>query len=393
MAITVLNEPAEFTPIYHAVYFRLDSTLKGSTNFKYIFKITVGTITRKINVRPEPVNGYGVIDIQNHLKDFLNEDIFDITATNFQDAARTEYVVKIDEEFIDGLGIPQTNVDAAGFTNKIAYNSRFSRNEYFGDLSKIEINTLPVGSGRMLLNIKPLTTVYMDDIFFIHFVGVNQFVYRPHSLQIYELNNSGGLLATHYITGDLGAAFNSQLITMDLGQIAFNSLTKFIQFRIVDTDTNQVTTRLRLRIEPRECSTFEPTKLIYLDAKGSYNSLNFDGTIDRKINMKTKTFRKFINPLTDNPLSRGIQKYFIDSTEVLTLHSFVTEDNKNIMFEDLIKSPRVFMDLRNNAEFDNMDFAPVEILERRFKEMKTINGDLPEYEIDIRFAFEEVNRL
>ena len=68
-------------------------------------------------------------------KDFLNDDIFDITDIDFQDAARTEYVVKIDESYIDGAGNPVLNVDEHIFTNKIAYNSRFSRNELFGNLS------------------------------------------------------------------------------------------------------------------------------------------------------------------------------------------------------------------------------------------------------------------
>lgn len=388
MAITVLTEPAEFSPIYHAIYFRLNSTNKAETNFKYVYKITVGAVTRKINVRPEPVNGYGVINIENHLKDFLNDDIFDITDVDFQDAARTEYVVKIDEDYIDGGGNPVLNVDEYIFSNKIAYNTRFSRNELFGSLSDYQINTAT--PGKLLLNIKPLTTVYQDDLFFIHFTG-KLVAFKPARLQIYELNNSGGLLATTLITGDLDT--NSQLVTMDLGLITFNVLTKFIQFRLINTDSNPVTESIRLRIEPRECTTYSEVKLIYLDAKGSYNSLNFDGAKNRQVNLKNKTFRQFIDPLTDNELSRGIQKYFIDSNEILTINSFVTDDNKNIMFEDLIKSPRVFMDLRNNAEFDNMDFAPVEVLERRFKEMTTITGDIPQYEIDIRFAFEEVNRL
>ena len=389
MAITVLNEPDLFRPLYHAVYFRLDSTIKASTSMKYVYKITVGSSTRKIKVAPEPVNGYGILDAKNLLKDFINDDLFDITDADFQDSTRVEYQVSIDEEYIDGSGNLITNVDEFVFGTKIAYNTRFSRDELFGNLNAYPVDTAT--PGKLLLNIKPDTTVFDDDVFYIHFIGNTTAPFKPLRLEIRELDQSSNLLATTLISGDLDT--NSQLVTMDLSQITFNALTRFISFRLIDTDSNPTSESIRLKLRPRECSTFNETKLIYLDAKGSYNSLNFDGARSRQVSMKSKSFRKFVDPLTDNGQARGIQKYFLDSTEVITINTFITEDSHNLMFEDLMKSNRVFVDLRNNPDFENIDFAPIEILERRFKPMETVNGQLPQYEIDIRYAYEEVNRL
>lgn len=389
MAISTLNEPSEFTPIYHASYFRLDSTLKGNLNFKYVFKLTVGANPeRKIRVSPEPLNGYGILDVKQHLLDYLDQDTFDITDADFQDAPRVEYILKIDEEYTDGGGNTVTNADVKVFSTKIGFNTRLTRNQFFGDLTKLQIDT--ASPGELLININPLTTVYQDDVFFLHFSGRLAPVFKPARLQIYELNNSGGLLATTIITGDLDT--NSQLVTMDLSAIVFNANTKFIQFRLINVDSNPVTQSIRLRVEPRPCSTYTPYKLIYLDAKGSYNSINFDGVSKSVEKTKVQTFRKFINPLTDNELSRGIQRFFQDTEKEFTLNSFILDDNNSLMFGDLIRSPRVFADLRNDSRFPNMDFAPVEVLTNTFRELKTENSDLIQYSFDIRFAYEQINR-
>ena len=62
------------------------------------------------------------------------------------------------------------------------------------------------------------------------------------------------------------------------------------------------------------------------------------------------------------------------------------------MFSELLRSDRVFVDLRNNSDFDNMDFAPIEILSNSFREKKSENSDLINYSFEIRFAYEQINR-
>ncbi len=390
MAIVVLNEPTEFFPIFHSSVFKLDSTNKGQTNFKYVFRIFVNAVeVRSLKVSPEPVNGHGFLDVRNHLLDFLNVDIFDITDVNFQDAAKTEYIMKIDESYIDVGGNPILNVDEHVFAEKIAFDTKLNRNDFFGDLTKLQISTAT--PGEMLINIKPLSLVYQDDVFFIHFSGKNLAPVRPHHLQIFELNKSGGALATHFVSGDL--ATNSQLITMDLSTIVFNAATHYIEFRFVDTDTNRVTDPIRLLVEPRPCTAYTPIKLIYKGAKGSFLSLNFDGISTQDFKNKSKTFRKYIDPLTETEQSRGIQRFFQDTTEKFKINTFFTEEENNLMFEDLMRSDRVFIDLRNDAEFSNVDFFPVEVLKNSFKPIKTENkGDIPQFAFDIRFAFEQIDR-
>lgn len=389
MAIILLNEPTEFYPIYHPSIFRLNSTNKNQLNFKYTFKLEINAvIQRKIKVSPDPVNGFGYFDVRTHLLDFLNQDVFDITDANFQDAAKVEYIIKVDEEYDDGAGNHIVNVDAKIFTEKIGFNTRLNRNAFFGDLTKLQIGT--AFPGEMLININPFTTIFQDDIFFVHFAGKNTAPFRPHKLEILELDRSGNLLATTLVAGDL--VTNSQLVTMDLSAIVFNALTYFIEFSIIDIDTNFVTDVIRLLIKPRPCSEHTPIKLIYLDSKGSFNSLNFDGVSKQDFKTKVKTFRKFVDPISETETSRGVQRFFQDTEEKFEINTLLTTEESNIMFDDFMRSDRVFIDLRNNAEFSNVDFFPVEVLTKSFKPVKLETNEIPQYSINIRFAFEQIDR-
>jgi len=236
MAISTLNEPNEFTPIFHSSLFRLDSTLKTNLNFKYVFKIFISAVeVLKVKVSPEPTNGYGLFEARPHLQDFLDQDIFDITDAAFQEAPRVEYVMKIDEEYTDGAGNLVTNSDVKVFSNKIGFNTLLTRNEFFGDLTKLQVDTAT--PGEMLINIEELTQVFQDDLFFVHFAGDTTAPFQPIRFEILELSQSGApTAAATIITGSSGSA--SQLVTMDFGAISFNAATKFVRFRLIDLDSN-----------------------------------------------------------------------------------------------------------------------------------------------------------
>ena len=108
--------------------------------------------------------------------------------------------------------------------------------------------------------------------------------------------------------------------------------------------------------------------------------------------MNAKTFRKFIDDETETDQSRGVTRYFIDSTETHTLNSDNTDDADIIRMRDLIKSSVVFLDVRNDDRFPDMDFIPVEILTKTLKPKKSDNAEIGQYSINFRFAFEEISR-
>ena len=135
----------------------------------------------------------------------------------------------------------------------------------------------------------------------------------PLFLKIREVDISGNNINVHTISGSTSDA--SQLVTADLSLISFNPNTHFLDITMQDSSPSIVSENLRLLIEPRPCTTYTPYKLIYLDSKGSYVSINFDGVSTRQERTKSKTFRKFIDPLTETETSRGVQRFFQD-TEV-----------------------------------------------------------------------------
>ena len=62
------------------------------------------------------------------------------------------------------------------------------------------------------------------------------------------------------------------------------------------------------------------------------------------------------------------------------------------MLEDLFKSKRAFLDVRNDSNYPDVDFLPIEVISRNIAKQKQENNTAPQYSMQWRFAFEEVNR-
>ena len=397
MAISVITQPLSIHPIYHPVSFYVDSTLKNELNFKYVFKIlsSASVLLRKIKVSPEIITGRGFVDIKNHLLDFLNQDIFDIQATlDFQKAPQVEYFVRMDEEYTDSLGTNIVNTDVFSFSQRTAYNSIFTRNEFLGDLTKYQVDNFS-NDRKMLININPLSEVEKDDIFFVHFTGLVASGFRPMKFKVLELDSSGTQISSHIISGGLNTT-QAQIARVDLGLISFNRLTEFVDLSVTDVDTLNATEAIRLKLID-SCSFRDNYKLIYLDSKGSYCSLNFRGVLKRTLRNRAKRFEPFINPLNDTlsnaPKNRSVKKYYQDLTETIKLNTLLTSEKNNIMFEDLLISDRVFLDTRSLSEFSNIDFMPIEVLSNSLKPITFENDfEIPQYSFEIRHSFEQINR-
>jgi len=387
MAITQIETPQQYHPMRHPVVHIVDSNLKANDEFKYRFELQNFFFAndRVIKVSPRPGDGFGYIDLRRHVRDMINTALFNIKDPDFQQAAFANYTVRIKEEYKDGAG---NIVVTTGTTlsSRTGLDLILGRSDYLTfDEADYKLTN---STSRLMWNIENRLRVLKDDIFFIHFAvgSLSQLV----RFRITEYFNNG-------TTNEITITFTANRVTkrtLDLAATLTDpDNTNRIEVFFENSGAVQNSEKKTLLIED-SCSIYRRHKIIYLDSKGSYNSLNFDQVSNDTTTVKPKVFRKFVDATTETDTTRALTRFFVDSEEVFTVNSAILSDKHNEMIRDLIKSTDVYLDVRNDDRFpgEDIDFVPIEILTRNHKSAKSENQELLQKPIQYRYAWEDVTR-
>lgn len=382
MAITVINQPNQYHPAYHPVIWLVDSNIKTNDQFRYFFDIQdISGDTRRIYVDPRPGDGYGFIDISQHLRDYLDQDAFNIKQGSplVQDAPYSNYQIQLGEEYKDGSG-NIVEVLGAFYLNQVGFNSVFNRYEqiYYNQNTYL----LASASKQLLINMELNTEVFKDDIFWVHFIA-NPGAYDMETIE--TLKNGTTVVNTTAFTAD-----KTNLYKINLGA-ELTDPNNAVKFRVQVKQGGGLVSNFIEWDLIDNCSRYENFKLIYLDSKGSYNSLNFNYASRRTNTANPKTFKQFINALTQQDTSRGITRYFNEAEERYTVNTDYLTDKHYKMLVDLINAERVYY-YALPLNLQGLDYYPVEILTRQLVEQKAENAELPQYSIEFRFSFDKISR-
>lgn len=386
MALTLEYQPAAYYPAYHKNIWEVSSDKINEDEFKFVFELVNTLAGRTIKVSPRPTDGFGFIDLRRHIQDMLNKELFDIKEASVQQAAWANYSVRIKEQYKDGSGNTIID-DTIVYSSLAGLDLILDRN----DLLTYDPNKWRLfdANSCLMWNVEDGLVVNSDDIFFIHFAitGLSQTL-RFIVKEYFNNGTDNTIVEVVSVTG------RAQLKTLDLAsKLTSPSTTNRIEVWFEDVSLNQVSKKTTLFIE-EPCSTYTRNRLIYLDSKGSRNSLNFDRVSNTTTTVKPKVFEKFINGRNEVDTSRGLTRFFVESEEITTINSAILSEKHNLMIQDLLKSTEVYLDVRNDSRFPDpsVEFVPVEILTRNFKDAKSENQQLLQQSIQYKFAFEELTR-
>lgn len=113
MAITILGQPDIFTPAFNPIVFYVDSDNKDKGGFNYVFDVySAGTanLLTSVKIKPRPVDGYGVTNLNQVLKSYVNFGDIDQTLNTFAAApnAHVNYDIEFGEEYIQSWDYDDT---------------------------------------------------------------------------------------------------------------------------------------------------------------------------------------------------------------------------------------------------------------------------------------------
>jgi len=386
MALTIQTQPQQYQPVWHDQIIEVSSTLISEDEFKFVFELVNTLAGRTIKVSPRPVDGFGFLNLKRHLQDMVDNDLFDIKETANQVSAWANYSIRIKEEYKDGSGNIVTG-PATIISSLAGLNSILSRNDILTyNQSNYKLTSV---TSQLLWSIENNIRVLTDDLFFIHYAigGTSQTL----RFIVKEYFNNG---TNNTIVEVVSATSRANLKTLDLfSKLTDPTNTSRIEVWFEDVGLNQVSEIKNLYLQT-PCTTYTRHKIIYLDPKGSRSSLNFDQVSNQSTTVKPKVYQKFINAATQEDTSRPLTRYFVESDEVFTVNSAILSEKHNSMIRDLLKSTEVWLDVRNDERFPDpsVEFIPIEILTKQFKDAKSENQQLLQKPIQFRYSFEEVTR-
>lgn len=386
MALTIETQPQQYQPVWHDQIIEASSTLISEDEFKFVFELVNTLAGRTIKVSPRPVDGFGFLNLKRHLQDMVDSELFDIKETANQVSAWANYSIRVKEEYKDGSGNIVTG-PATIISSLAGLNSILSRNDILTyNQSKYKLTST---TSQLLWSIENNIRVLTDDLFFIHYAigGTSQTL----RFIVKEYFNNG---TNNTIVEVVSATSRSNLKTLDLfSKLTDPTNTSRIEVWFEDVGLNQVSEIKNLYLQT-PCTTYTRHKIIYLDPKGSRSSLNFDQVSNQSTTVKPKVYQKFINAATQEDTSRPLTRYFVESDEVFTVNSAILSEKHNSMIRDLLKSTEVWLDVRNDERFPDpsVEFIPIEILTKQFKDAKSENQQLLQKPIQFRYSFEEVTR-
>lgn len=394
MALAIIKQPDDYQPIHTPNMLQAVSTNTNNIDFKYKVTIQVVgfTLPRTLFVSPRPVDSNLELDLATHLRDYLNYDNFTLPfAATFASAPYVEYTVTIRENW---GGVDQATTTT--LSSKTASNVLIDRQEWLQyaatnyDFFHIkEDGTMTPGQPNpKVLLYKPLgAPMYKDELYYLHVVGRTDL--DPMRLRVLQYNGAGVPIATTDTVAPLGlSASRAVFAKLDLSTITFNPLTKRIGLVIVDGVNSETTEVALFDVADPRCTSWERWKLFYLDKYGSYNNVSLDMISMSDFEVAAKTFRRRINPLTDTSRQRAVTRYTQQTDKKHTLNTDYLNDAKARQIEDLIQSPRVYRDVRNVDGWGANDFLPVEIITAKIKPYSPGANEMPQYAIEMKYAFE-----
>ena len=387
MAITVITEPTDLMPIHSPIMYLLSSTLSAEKNFKIVFEIGIfkdfgaGLVdvgTRKVKISPRP-DGMIEFDMSTHLRDYLDDINFQFASggdSTFS-APFVQYRTQLSEEYINSVTnevVIPSNDGTGNLSDYIATNIVLNRSEYL-NYSPIFWRNGSSTLSNVLLNSKPNSSYYKDDVIWVHSVDIGS----GYEFELLEYTLASTISHTLPVNFESSCVFYK----LDLSTFSFNANTKSVGIRFLDGDGN-ITKELIFKLKDIECSSFDKYRFIYLDKLGSYNTISLNHASNESLSITRENFRNRLDPLTDLDSSRGLQTYFTDAKETYTLNTGNLNADDMAKFEDLLLSTRVMLDVRSHpdSKFDGMEYVPFMINTKSMKRYKSENQQIAQYTIE-----------
>lgn len=410
MALTINDQPDQFTPAFSPMPFVVFSTNNSSANFKYIADIYVSGVTSPAYIRVEsaahPTSGRGFFDIGEVIRKYVGAD-FSLSDTEFQVATNgfAAYEVKFGEQYgASGSVTVYPNITVTG--TKYAFNGvvdfirfrNYAQNDYLMTSTNVTA-FLSSGTTQRSVTTSGYRRLHMmtNTTNVIHRAICNTYNSAGTLIGNYRLDNAMPVISANedrFQRVCVGTAdFAVAGWTPVSGSLpVITSSVSYYTIHIEDVSGNRRTEMVRFNID-RNCYKFDTRTLHWRNKLGGFDSFDFTLKADQPTDIERTMCRRLIGSYstgtwTYNSSDVGEADYHIKINDRISLiTNYITEAEANWLMADLLESGEVYY------EYSATELLRVRPLNKTYTKYEAATGELFQLVVELQFAYQRYGNI
>lgn len=399
MALVISNFPVNYSSANDdLVCTCLESSLYTQTNFKYICDVYIGGVkVAQLKSFPNPVSFYGVFNISNVVRNYVNSNL---TYLPFTAGIRvdifTKHTILVECKFgyEYGTNVAQfLNIQTSSNSYSNSYNKRRVFNITTTPTMSYKLDTFATNRPTSRTNIFMPGSGVPSAPVLIPFYSKTVYPSSPQNLvfRVNRYSKDGTYTLSSAITST-NARLDNTMTQYDVSPRSLNTAlgTTFIDdntlyynvFASIEISSGVFVDATSPNFYPYCESKYEVFTLVWLNQYGGYDSYQFSKKSTRAYQSEKKSFERI--PYNINP-ANGVMNYvqmsgstsskvFVESQivydskfkESMSLNTNIIDEATYDWLSELIISPCVFL-------FSNDSFVPVMIKETNYDFKKRVN--------------------
>lgn len=402
MAITILQQPSLFQPVYNTAYANVSSNNVGQPNFRYVFDIFAGigmtnTYLGRYKLLPRP-NTQCLFSPNRVLESVFSYDLTqNITGGTISSGVCRSYNIQIGEEYGTNPVVFSGLSSYSGYclNNVASYQllPSWNYNNYW-------LNYYTTANTKNFLTNQPSSVLIRDNerasLSFLDYAGNKV----PDTIRVVVYHNTGGT-STYQIQnfGVSGTNINTNTIVNHMGsgiwnlnnvdpsalligsQPIFNSNTDYkYEIDIEDSGSSSIVTKKQTYILDTRCTKYTPIRFMFLNQLGTFDYFTALLVSRQTYDITRSTYKKVL-AYNYSIGDRGTTVNDLDVQESVLVTSDWVSNAESQWLKELFISKEVY-ELQ-----DDGSILPIVIQNNSVEIKKSVNDKLINYDFTYTYAF------
>ena len=400
MAITILQQPLDYSPVYNDINFVCSSTNVAQTNFNFIFDVKInGTLVSRHRIPARPDNNYGLFNVKRIAENYVTQNFFyNNIVVGSSGSSILLLVVEVGEEYGTTPTVYPT-LSTSG--NKYLWTAVLDAPEWVDyTVSKYRLMTSQLAVTQLLTNNANNRIKLTEKAYISALVGETNAV---QNFQVRAYDSSNSLLQNTYIINPYATitTTSTRMINVPSGPINLNQIVNANldgstqnQGNIIPSNTAwyEVTTRgISASSIPvvytinTNCTKYDSKRIYFFNKLGAYDAFTFD-LVSRENNaIERKQYRRNLGAFSGSSyvytdFQRSNIIYDTQVRETMVLNSNWITETESAWLEELLTSPITYMETTEGIEVVNVTDSNYEV-------RKTVNDKLFNLQITIEKSY------
>lgn len=383
--ISILTDIVNFSPVYNRVEIYVNETdapTKALTDFKYLFDVYIENVSsptfKRFQVAPDPVLGYGVVDIAPYCESACNSTLAQFSGVvPFQlgaNADGTQSIIKVTVKYgysYSNSGVYTVVADTVVGSAKYLFQGSLTELELMGWTPNDYLCNIANGASAQFLTDMKTNYVSLNNLGWHHILTDTPT--DIDSLVIKTYDSSDNLIDTNIKAISVAQNLtSSRMYKVATGPESINNMTgvwisggpnpvitaavSYYEIFLVDVSGNIASETLTFILE--EACRYTQRRIHFEARLGTFDAYNFNLRSQKEEEVRRTSYKKNKYPIVTAGQNRLYQDAsqvvnYVETQEFLTVRSDYLTTEQNTWLKQLISSPEIYLEITDHTGAQN----------------------------------------